>query len=190
MIKRWLCLLYFAGLTGCAGLSELESTNTLGSSEIVLTGRIELDPPLRADEQELHMLGSGRYRNKLLVVVGDEYIDLREPGFDALRNAAVVTLGEDFHIRVPRRATLVYSGGSILMGADKRGRVDYLHLPGKVKFHTRPGDEAIYLGTIKYTRDDFNGISDVNVIDQHTQSQQAFKQAFGKSLRSRKAVLE
>lgn len=189
ILRTWLLTLLIIGTTGCAGLSELDSADSLGHGEIVLTGRIELYPPLRENEQELRMLGSGQYRNKLIVVVGPEYIDLGEPGYDALRNGAVVTLGEDFHIRVPRRDTLVFSGGSILTGADSRGRVDYLHLPGKASFRTLRDDKAIYLGTIVYHRDHFNGIESVEVVDEHHKAQRQFRETFGRNLRSRKAEL-
>jgi hypothetical protein len=189
-VKYWFVFLLLTGLTGCAGLSELNHAGSPGSGEIVLAGRIAHDLPLRPDEQELLTLDSGRYRNKLLVVVGPEHIDLREPGCDALRNAAVVTPGEEFYIRGPRRDTLVYPGGSMLMNAHKSGRIDYLHLPDAVRFQTRPDDEVVYLGTLIYHRDDYNGIAQVELVDQHAASQQAFRQQFGKSLHSRRAGLE
>jgi len=189
-MKHLAVLLLALGLTGCAGLSELESINSLGTNEIVLTGRIELDPPLRQEEQELHALGSGRYRNKLMLVVGEDYINLNEPGFDALRNSAAVTLGEDFHIRVARHDQLILSGGIILMGADSRGRTDYMRLPGKARFNVNTDDEAIYIGTIVFHRDHYNGITGIDVIDEHHIAQRTFRNTFGGTLRSRKASLE
>lgn len=187
---RWLAVLLLLGPGGCAGLSEPDSAGNLDGSDIVLAGRITLDPPLRPDEQELQMLGSSRYRDRLLVAVGPEAIDMREPGFDTLRNAAMVTLGEVFYVRVPRRDTLVYSGGSILMNAHRSGRMDYLHLPGTVHFRTRQDDEIIYLGTLVYHRDVYNGITGVEIIDEFDASRQTFLRHFGRAMRTRRANLE
>lgn len=68
--------------------------------------------------------------------------------------------------------------------------MDYLHLPGTARFRTRPDDQVVYLGTFVYHRDVYNGITGVEVLDERDATRQAFRENFGRAMRSRRASLE
>lgn len=185
-----LLILATLALAGCAGLTELGSADAIGRSEVVLMGRIELDPPLTPGEQRLTGIGTGRYRNRLAVVIGERYREVRDLGLSDLGDVAVVDIGSDFAIKVPRRDTLIFSGASVLMDIESSGRVVYLYLPGGVQFRTRADDGILYLGTLRFHRDDYNDITSVDVADDYPGAAQAFRKKFGKDPAARRVEFE
>src|SRR5260370_12104864 len=63
-----------------------------------------------------------------------------------------------------------------------------IEIPGGVRYDIRPGDKAIYVGTLLLHRDEFNEVTKVVVIDEYTPAAAEFKKRFGPGTELRKAI--
>lgn len=176
---------------GAAG-KALKSIKSLGKNEVILVGRVELVPPLEGFEQNLKTIGSKRHKNAAMFVIGERVIDIRNPGLRDGKLADRVKMGQDFYIRRKRHNTLFYSGSIILtqsamVGHGRRASVDMerLILPGGLKYDIRDSDKAIYIGTIRYYRDDYNAITKIDFLNDFEKANQAFIDRFGDGVKLR-----
>lgn len=64
------------------------------------------------------------------------------------------------------------------------------YFPGGLKATIRPRDKAVYIGTIRYYRDEFFDVSKVRIKDDYTHAKAEFKKKFGKKYSLRKALLK
>lgn len=78
----------------------------------------------------------------------------------------------------------IRAGWSLMLG-------EQAWLPGGLKVDVKPGDKAVYMGTIRYHRNEFMDITKVEIKDHFGAESAAFKKKFGDSmvLRKRLAVL-
>lgn len=171
----------------------LKSIKSLGEDEIVLVGRIELVPPLEEFEQNLKTIGSKRYKNAAMFVIGERPVDVQNPGLRDGKYADGVKFGEDFYLRRKRSDALIYSGSiiltqSALAGHGRRASVDVerLILPGGLKYEVQPTDRAIYIGTLRYHRDDYNTITKVDLLDEFDKAKKAFIEQHGTTVKLRR----
>ena len=65
-----------------------------------------------------------------------------------------------------------------------------IRIPGPLHVRARRGDGAVYIGTPRLTRDEFNEVVKVQVIDHYTQAAKAFRQRFGAGARLRRTLLQ
>lgn len=175
-------MLYSYGAVG----KPLKSIKSLGKDEVVLVGRIELIPPLEDFEQNLKTIGSKRYKNMAMFVIGDQIIDIESPRLRDGKYADGVALGEDFYLRRKRREALIYSGSliltqSALVGHGRRAGIDMerIILPGGLQYDIQSSDKAVYIGTIRYHRDDYNAITKIDVINDFKEANKTFIERFG-----------
>lgn len=184
-------------LAGCAGgVPHLEKISELSGDEVVLVGRIELVPPLSELEQELKTASSGRFRGKGHAIIGDKLLDLDNLPISAGKTSVLFEFGKDFFVRKERMPAYSYSGSVVLlrstasssgyMGRDVSIDVSQLKLPGRIKYVLAPADRAVYLGTLRYHRDDYNAITKVEYIDEFTRVNQEFTRRFGTSVKLRR----
>lgn len=191
LIAFSLCLQDAAG-------KQLKSLNHLGKDEIVLVGRVELVPPLEDFEQNLKTIGSKRYKNVAHFIIGEKVVDAENPKLRDNKYADRVQLGQDFYIRRKRNDTLFYSGSmiltqSVMVGSGRRagGFMERIVLPGGLQYAIRESDRAIYIGTIRYHRDDYNAITKIDLLNDFEKANKAFIKQFGNGvkLRPRRAVV-
>lgn len=171
----------------------LKSLKSLDEDEVVLVGRIELVPPLEEFEQNLKTLGSKRYKNAAMFVIGERPVDVQNPGLRDGKYADGVTFGEDFYLRRKRNDTLIYSGSIILtqssmVGHGRRASVDVerLILPGGLKYDIQASDKAVYIGTLRYHRDDYNAIIKVDLLNDFDKANKTFTERFGNGVKLRR----
>lgn len=171
----------------------LKNIKSLDKDEVVLVGRIELVPPLEEFEQNLKTLGSKRYKNAAMFVIGERVVDVQNPGLRDGKYADGVKLGEDFYLRRKRGDTLIYSGSiiltqSALVGHGRRASVDMerLILPGGLEYAIQASDKAVYIGTLRYHRDDYNAITKVDLVDEFDKANKAFIKEHGTSVKLRR----
>jgi hypothetical protein len=88
---------------------------------------------------------------------------------------------------------LIYSGSiiltqSALVGHGRRASVDVerLILPGGLKYEIQASDRAIYIGTFRYHRDDYNAITKVDLVNEFDKANQAFTERFGNVVKLRR----
>jgi hypothetical protein len=51
--------------------------------------------------------------------------------------------------------------------------------PGGLKVALKPGDRAVYIGTLRYHRDEFFEITKVSIVDEYGAAQAEFRKKFG-----------
>lgn len=198
---RYLTLL-LAGLVlaGCgtmySGKPHLNALNELQANELILVGRIELVPPLSPEEQELKTLTSDRFQGRVVALFSEQaFEDLNDLPMSASSQAILVDLGKEFYTRQPKSSTMIYSGSYILvrsamyaggyMGRDVTIDHAQLNMPGGLKYTLKPDDRAVYVGTLRYHRDDYNAITKVEVINDYKRVNKEFTAKFGNGIKLR-----
>jgi len=194
-----LLLLSAVALSACGTMSngrpQMQSASDLQNDEIAVVGRIELVPPLTAEEQALQTGTSERFRGKAVAVFSDKLMDMNDLPMDVGNDALMAELGKNFFARMQKRSEYVYSGSFILarstattsgyMGRDVTIHVGHINLPGGFKYDVNPDDRAIYIGTIRYYRNSHNAITKVEHIDDYQIVNGEFLKRFGKQLKLR-----
>ncbi len=62
-------------------------------------------------------------------------------------------------------------------------------LPGGMSFTSPANAKAIYIGTVRYTCDDFLSVTKIQVIDEYKEAKAEFEKELGKSVRLHKVLL-
>jgi ribosomal protein S25 len=165
--------------------SQMEKLRTLNDDEIYVVGRIELVPKIRKEEQNLKTIGSGRLADKAHVFFSDRFVDVTEQSFGIIKHASEVTMEEDFVIKRKKGDLLYFSGGSIwlessathsgYMGRNTTIHTNRLFLTGDMVYKFQPGDKAVYVGTLRYHRDAYNGITKVSHINEYARANAKFQ---------------
>jgi hypothetical protein len=153
-------------LAGCVpGRSQVEALPAAGSDQVLLVGRIELEPPLDPREQELGAQAESM-RGKAHAVIGSEWVKLDGRSRSTYNAGTIVDIGKDFYIGLPRSRELFYSGSIVITYSTSRSPTPrWIELPGGIRFDVDPQHRAVYLGTIRYHRDAYNAIRKVELND-------------------------
>ncbi len=187
---RLAILISVVALAACAGAARerVDSLSALGGADTVVVGRIELVPPLRKDEQRIKGLGSGGYENKIFLIADERYRVLKgEPALADFSGRIEAILGKDFFVRSESKPFFILGGVLFL---DIGGReMNKAYFPGGLKVSIRPGDKAVYIGTLRYHRNEFFEISKVAIYDDYERANAEFKKQFGTRYPLRKALL-
>lgn len=183
-------LLLIGALGACVGPARepVDSFSGLGGGETVVVGRIELVPPLRKDEQKLKGLGTGNFENKLILITDEHNRALtNEPQMADYAGRIEAILGKNFFVRSDSKPFFILGG---MMYLDLGGReMNRAYFPGGLKVSLKPGDRAVYVGTVQYHRNEFFEITKASVIDDYDRANAEFKKKFGAKYPLRKALL-
>lgn len=180
-----------AALAGCAPAARapLDSVDALGGEEMVVVGRVELVPPLRKGEQRIRGMVVGNFENRMFLITDEQPRPLpRELKLADYTGRVEAPLGSTFFVR-SRSAPFHLLGGVLFLdfGGDTQQRA---HFPGGMQVAARPGDRAVYIGTLRYHRDEFFEISRVVVVDEYAQANAEFVKKFGTRYPLRKVLLK
>jgi hypothetical protein len=165
--------------------AELEKIRGLKDGEIFIVGRIEVVPKIRKEEQDLRTGGSGRLANKVHAYYTDKFVNITEDSFSIMKAIAEIPLEEDFVIKRKKSEALYYSGGNVwlessashsgYMNKNTTINIGKLRLPGDMVYKLRPGDQAVYVGTIRYNRDTYNAITKVTYVNDYARANAKFQ---------------
>lgn len=185
--SRWLPALALLLLSACVvppARDPVDSFGSLGNDETVIVGRVEVIPPLRKDEQKMKALNSGTYMNRVFVITDEQQRKLtKEPGLADYKGRIEATLGKTFFVRSKTAPFYILAGVIFLTDTEKA------YLPGGLKVPLKPGDKAVYIGTIQYHRDEFWDIKKATVADDYDNANAEFKKKFGARQLLRKALV-
>jgi hypothetical protein len=92
--------------------------------------------------------------------------------------------GETFFVFV-KKAKLFGTAAAYFM--ERNGRSEFIMAPASFSLDIRKGDEAIYIGTIKYKRDMYYQWEKIEVLDEYAGAYAEFRKLFDASVRIRKA---
>jgi hypothetical protein len=183
-------LLLLSALSACVGAAResVDSLSGLGGDETVVVGRIEIVPPLRKDEQKLKGLGTGNFENKVFLLADEHYRVLtEEPKMADYAGRIEVILGKNFFVRSHSRPFFILGG---MMYLDLGGReMNRAYFPGGLKASLKPGDKAVYVGTVQYHRNEFFEVTKAAIVDDYDRANAEFKKKFGTKYPLRKALL-
>jgi len=151
-------------------------------------GRIELVPPLQKEEQRLKGLGTGNLENKIILITDEKYRVLaQEPRMADFAGRIEATLGKNFFVRSHSRPFFILGG---MVYLDLGGReMNRAYFPGGLKASLKPGDKAVYVGTVQYHRNEFFEITKAAIVDDYERANAEFKKKFGATYPLRKALL-
>ena len=186
-MTRALLLAAALALAGClpSALAPVSSTDGVGTGETILVGRVELVPPLRKDEQRLTAMGTGQYENLMLLLTGERDRPLpADPKIADYTDRIEAKLGSLFFVRI--RSTPFYIHGGIVLLDSSMSRARF---PGGLRVALKPGDRAVYIGTLRYHRNEFFDITDVQVVDEYAAANAEYSRKFGNGVPLAKALM-
>jgi hypothetical protein len=177
-------------LAGCAPAprAPLASLDALGRDETVIVGRVELVPPLREGEQKIRGGAIGDYKNRLFLMVDDKLRPLpEEPRIADYAGRVEAPIGATFFVR--STSVPFYVLGGVLFLEIGGASLERVYFPGGLHVALKPGDRAVYIGTLRYHRDEFFEITRVTVADDYRQASAEFEAKFGGRGVLRKALM-
>ena len=183
-------LLLFSALGACVGPARepVDTLSSLDRDETVVVGRIELVPPLRKDEQKFKGIVIGDLKNKMILITDDQYRTLtEEPGMSDFSGRIEAKLGKTFFVRSQSKPFFILGGMLYLdLGGSETNRA---YFPGGLKVSLKPGEKAVYVGTIRYNRNEFFEITRASIVDDYDRANAEFKKKFGTRYPLHKALL-
>lgn len=179
-------------LQGCSiggkFLAEVGSLSAIKKDEVVIVGTIDLKPKLDKDEQELDPKGvwdvmgyGGKNKNRSMITFNSKPVS---SGYKYVINPE---LGKVFFFSVPRDLKYIVDG-EILTVFSRFGS-EKIILPTGFKINIKAKDKAVYIGKIRYIRDDFNSITRVEFKDDYKNALKQFRKKFGKKYKLRKSLI-
>lgn len=168
-MKKLLALLLALLLQACATPSMLPAATDLkaGSGEVVVIGKIELVPPISPLEQKTHwnVIGEKRMLGHVFMATGESYKPVNTGRIDAAEFQATLEAewGTPFMVKVVRQPRTYFNGGMTHLNVMRQ---EMLWFPGGLYFEVPQGAAAVYIGTLRYHRNDFNSITRVEIVDE------------------------
>lgn len=197
LISRTVLLAPLMLLTACMsmmiGNSTVKSLSDVKNDEVILVGKIKLKPSLHEKEQffSSNIIGAeSSFKNKIFIAINDKAIEIRDLDVQWIKHFGQADLEKTFFMKTKRANILYNSGAKILLTVRSDGIENILLLPGGLKYHVKASDKAIYIGTIKYHRDDFNEVIKVELLNEYKQAKRAFQKKFGKSVQLKRVKIE
>jgi hypothetical protein len=179
-----------AALAGCAPAprAPLTSLEALSRDEIVLVGRVELVPPLRKGEQKIRGPVVGDFENRLYLMIDEKRRPLaEEPRIADYAGRIEAPIGGTFFVR--SKAEPFYVLGGVLFLEIGGSSMQRVYFPGGLHVAVKPGDKALYVGTLRYHRDEFFEVTRVTVADDYGEASAEFTRKFGGDAVLRKALM-
>lgn len=171
-------LLLCLALQACALPKMLPEATDLrtGDAEVIVIGKIELVPPIDPKyEQKTHwnVIGEKRMLSRILIATGGQDKPVNTSKLDAADFQAGLEAewGVPFMVKAPRQRTYLNGGLTHLDVI----RMERLWFPGGYYFEVPAGAAAVYIGTLRYHRNDFNAITRVEVVDERKDVAAALK---------------
>jgi hypothetical protein len=150
----------------------------LSANEAVLIGRIEMVPPLQKGEQKLQGLFVEDMRNRAYFLTDDHWREVQgEASLSDYQGHVGEEFGKTFAVAVPTQPLYVLKGIMYLHFTNNRWEQAWL--PGGLKVDVQAGDKAVYMGTVRYHRNEFMDITKVEIVDDFDRERAAFAKKFG-----------
>lgn len=154
-----------------------------GAGDVVVIGKIELVPPLEKGEQKSHWNVVGEERMfRMWMATGPEFkpVDTGQLRAAEFQAAIEADWGRPFMLRMPRQRTFLNGGATFLDGLER----SQLWFPGGLYFDVPADARAVYIGTLRFHRNDFNTITRVEVVEERKDIAVVLKGASPSEVRS------
>ena len=196
-MKRLFIAAATAVVAGCVSVSEdVKSVGEVGADSVIVVGKIEIVPPIKADEQDYRagwdVFNTKRhFIGRAILFTSDTPQERERTG-----NALNPPLEETFFVKLPRSHRYVVKG-SVTMSlvsrsASARSGFDQAELlfPAPIELDVRPGDKAIYVGTLRLHRDEFHEVTKAELKDEYSSAAAEYRKRFAGEPLPRKALLK
>jgi hypothetical protein len=178
-----------AGCISPPARQPVRSLSNLGSGQVIVVGRLELVPPLDEREAGFKSLFWKKYNNKAFVIIDDHDRKLtKEPTLSDYSGRIEAQLGQTFMVQSDDRP--FYILGSMIMLQAGKTEGEPVYLPGGFKVDIHPGDQAVYIGTIRYYRNEFFDVEKVTIRDEYEQANLEMKKQLGSSRQLKKRLVK
>lgn len=181
-----------AFITACTLPSAMQKASNLNTSpsDVIIVGKIELDPPIDTKyEQTTHamVIGDDAILNKIVMSTGTDPKPVNTSiTMSEWQNAIEAEQGKTFFLKSGRQRTYL-KGAMITLDVVNQDRI---WLPGDIHFDVPDNAHAVYIGTLRYTRNDFNDITKMEVLDEYRNALIEFKQQFGSDATMTRSLLK
>lgn len=183
-----------------SALNMAEPGSGPGPGEAIIFGKIVISPPLDDHEQRLDTVQTGgggclinptagKYRNTVILLTDRTPRKISDPGISDYKNRIEAPIGKTFYVKAPATEPLYVVRSEIQMSLHGGG-LEKAVLPSGYKIDVQRGDGAVYIGTIKYYRDEFFTTKRIEIIDDFEQESAAFRKKFGGRIAVRKALVK
>ncbi len=175
-------------VAGCGTpLKPVMDLSKVKKSETVLVGRVELDPPLAEGEQSIDGITVGKMKNRVFLLVDPEYRVFKKAAEAGdIKTYIEEDFGKTFYVRIPNKIQYINLIQFYL--AIGSGGADIAYLPAGVKIDIKPGDKAVYMGTLRYKRNEFFDIEKSMIVDDHKRATKEFQKKFGTRMKLTKRL--
>jgi hypothetical protein len=187
------CVILAVFVAGCSMPYSMPDATRFSPSKssVIVVGKIEIDPPIDTEfEQNTHwaILGDGAILNKIVMATGTDPgpVETGNIVFSQWQNALEAELGKTFYLVGNRQRTYL-KGAMMQMDVATQERVWF---PGGVYFDVPEGADAVYVGTLRYTRGDFYAIKNMEVIDEYASAAKEFSSEFGNGKKLQRSLLK
>ena len=173
----------YSRMASAVKLKPYSRGQTLAPQETIIVGVVELKPPLKKEEQKSRSVIRVRdYVNKVLLTFhtkpmgieykpGDSMFKYKDEKFHNHESE----LGQPFYLRWQG------SKGYFLQGLITLSDLGHeLVLPGSGKINLRPEDKAVYIGRLRYHRNEYNEITRLQVVDDFGKERKIFAKNFSR----------
>lgn len=172
-------------VSGCFIPSVAPPANNLSDisdGSVILVGRIELVPPLDAKDQVLKGPYADTAKNIVYINLTPQLVDE-----DSAPNMGPTViqdkLGQFFFAKIKPGA--IYIQDMMIYTAFTPDNTDSVKLPGGLKIDIRKGDRAVYIGTFRFTRNEYFDITKAQYINEYARANAEFRRKFHASFNLR-----
>ena len=190
MRPSWLVALLAVAVAACAPAARapLTSLSSLDKDEVVIVGKVELVPPLRKGEQKIRGMVVGNFENTIYLMMDEKLRPLpQDPRIADYAGRIEARFGSTFFVR--SKAAPSYILGGILFLEIGGQSQEKIYFPGGFQVAAKPGDRAVYVGTLRYQRDEFFEFQRITVVDEYKEASAEFQARFGSGQALRKALM-
>lgn len=202
LIRLLSSTLVLAILAGCAGqtaasrpdnprvpmLPQAFDISDVGPEQVVLVGRIELTPNLKKHDQSIPEAYQAQYVKQAYSFFSS---DPDEPAYtwqpDSRHGSSVrAPIGEFFFPLVERKPQH-YRFSRVYL--NRQRQPERINLPGNAEINVTEKMKFVYIGTLRYTRDDFGVVTKVKTINEYSKALAATRKRFGKGIKLHKQLV-
>jgi hypothetical protein len=179
-----LALLLVAGaLSGCVQpMVNVDTAAQVGAQDVILVGRVELVPPFKPEEQKIDLAGPYNDKNQFFFYLNNKPVAVPDsPEQTPHDDILMEKFGSTFYVQHAQKP-VYFSIAMVYMTLTSQNQ-EMVWLPGGFMVDVKPGDRAVYIGTIRYHRNEFFDIKKVELSDDFQREQAAFRKKFGDSLK-------
>ncbi len=211
---KYVCLILLVlGFSGCSTLlylmrivKDFRVGDKLKDNEVLIIGNVEIDPPFTDSDFDIEQRDEcwkGDFEKQAHLWIDHNFNEYPPELYDEndtygyyFRNRIIAGLNKEFYVKFKKKSFYImeifmlrecyytynyYRDTYKLNITSYRGKINF-------KVNVKPDDQAIYIGTIKYTRNGYNIVKS-KLIDNFDRVKQDFIEKFGDGIKIRKSIM-